>query len=108
MDRFGIINILKLNMYDTINLMFGVKNNTITEEIWTKFQMVQHNYVTRQMKNNLKNLKSKFAIPSRGTCLWNKHTETFFKIITSTLLFKAKLKVIRVFRKVTNYFQYYR
>ena len=40
MDRLGILNIFKLNIYHTINLMFRVKNNTIPEALRTKFQIV--------------------------------------------------------------------
>ena len=47
-DRLGILNIYKLNIYDTVNLMFRAKNNTIPEAFRTKFQIVQHNYATRQ------------------------------------------------------------
>ena len=49
-DRLGILNIYKLNIYHTVNLMFRVKNNTILEAFRTKFQIVQHNYATRQRK----------------------------------------------------------
>ena len=31
MDRLGVLNIFKLNIYHAINLMFTVKNNTIPE-----------------------------------------------------------------------------
>ena len=47
-DRLGILNIYKLNIYHTKNLMFRAKNNTIPEAFRTKFQIVQHNYATRQ------------------------------------------------------------
>ena len=43
MDRLGILNIFKLNIYHAINPMFRVKNNTISEALRTKFQIVQHN-----------------------------------------------------------------
>ena len=49
-DRLGILNIYKLNIYHTVNLMFRAKNNTIPEAFRTKFQIVQHNYATRQWK----------------------------------------------------------
>ena len=49
-DRLGILNIYKLNIYHTVNLMFRVKNNTIPEAFRTKLQIVQHNYATRQWK----------------------------------------------------------
>ena len=79
MDRLDILNIFKLNVYHTINLMFKVKNNTIPEAFRTKFQIVQHNCATRHSKNNFEEPKTifkatKFAISSRGPRLWNKHT----------------------------------
>ena len=37
MVRFGILNVYKLNIYYTVNLMFRVKNNTIPEAFRTKF-----------------------------------------------------------------------
>ena len=40
MDILGILNIYKLNIYHTVNLMFRVKNNTIPKTFWTKFQIV--------------------------------------------------------------------
>ena len=46
--RLGILNIYKLDIYHTVNLMFRAKNNTIPEAFRTKFQIVQHNYATRQ------------------------------------------------------------
>ena len=110
MDRLGILNIFKLNIYHTINLMFRVKNNTIPEALRTKFQIVQHNYATRHSKNNFEESKitfkaTKFAISSREPCLWNKHADRFLKTRTSALLFKAKLKEYLVkLRYVTNYF----
>ena len=37
MVRFDILNVYKLNIYYTVNLMFRVKNNTIPEAFRTKF-----------------------------------------------------------------------
>ena len=47
MDKLDIPNIYKLNIYYTVNLKFRVKNNTLPEALWTKFQIVQHNFATR-------------------------------------------------------------
>ena len=52
MEKLGILNIFKLNIYNTVNLMFREKNNTIPDTFRTKFQIVQHNYATRQSENN--------------------------------------------------------
>ena len=46
MDRLGILNIYKLSIYQTVNLMFKVKHNTIPEAFSTKFEIEQHNYAT--------------------------------------------------------------
>ena len=47
MDRLGILNIYKLSIYQTVNLiMFRVKHNTIPEAFSTKFEIEQHNYAT--------------------------------------------------------------
>ena len=111
MDRLGILNIYKLNIYHPVNLIFRVKSNTIPEAFWTKFQIAQHNYVTRHSKNNFEEPKitlkaTKFATSSRGSRLWNKHTDRFVKTITSALAFKARLKehLIKL-KNVRNYFK---
>ena len=49
MDKLGILNIHKITIYHTVNLMFRSKNNIIPEAFWTKFQIVQHNYVTNKL-----------------------------------------------------------
>ena len=49
-DRLGKLNIYKLNIYHTVNLMFRVKNYTIPEAFRTKFQIMQHNYATRHRR----------------------------------------------------------
>ena len=64
--------------------MLRVKNNTIPEALWTKFQ------ITEECKITFK--ATKFGISSRGPRLWNKHFDKFLKTITSALLFKARLK----------------
>ena len=110
MDKLGILNIYKLNVYRTVNLMFRVKNNTIPEVFRTKIQILQHNYATRHSENNFEEPKvnfkvTNFATSSSGPRLWNNHTERLLKTITSALLFKAKLKEYLVkLRNVTNYF----
>ena len=52
MEKTGIINIYKLNIYHVINLMFRVKNSTIPEALVNKFEIVHHPYQTRHSKNN--------------------------------------------------------
>ena len=96
MEKTGILNIYKLNIYHVINLMFRVKNNTIPEAFVNKFEIVlHHHYQTRHSENNFIEPKiyfkaTKFAISSRGPRLWNSLTDK--DIITSTPLFKRRLK----------------
>ena len=110
MEKTGILNIYKLNIYHVINLMFRVKNNTIPEAFVNKFEIVHHHYPTRHSENNFIEPKiyfkaTKFAISSRGPRLWNSLTDKDTKTITSTPLFKRRLKnhLIKI-KNVTNYF----
>ena len=52
MEKTGILNIHKLNIYHIITLMFRVKNNTIPEAFVNKFEIVHHHYPTRHSENN--------------------------------------------------------
>ena len=110
MEKTGILNIYKLNIYHVINLMFRVKNNTIPEAFVNKFEIVHHHYQTRHSENNFVEPKiyfkaTKFAISSRGPRLWNSLTDKDIKTITSTPLFKRRLKnhLIKI-KNITNYF----
>ena len=99
MDKLGMLNIYKSNIYHVVYLMFIIKNNTKSEAFRTKFQMVQHNYATRKNKNNFEKPKitfkvTNFAISSRGLHHWNKYTDRFLKTINSALLLKQNLKNI--------------
>ena len=87
--------------------MFRVKNNTITEVIVNKFEIVHHHYPTRHSGNNFIEPKiyfkaTKIAISSHGPRLWNTLTDT--KIVTSTQLFNRRLKnhLVKI-KNVTNY-----
>ena len=59
MGKLGIPNIYKLIVYQTVNTIFKLKNNTMPEAFWTKFQIVQHKCVRRQ-KNNFEKPKINF------------------------------------------------
>ena len=49
---------------------------------------------------------TKFAVSSRGPCIWNKHTDKLLKTTNSLSLFKAKIKdrLIKL-KKISIYFQ---
>ena len=75
-EKTGILNIYKLNIYHIINLMFRVKNNAIPEVFVNKFEIVHHHYPTWHSENNFTEPKiyfmaTKFATSSCGPHLWN-------------------------------------
>ena len=110
MKKIVILDICILNIYHVINLRFRFKNNTKPEAFEDKFEIVHHHYPVRHSENNFIEPKvyfkaTKFAISSRGPRLWNSLTDKETKTITSTQLFKSKLKnhLIKV-KNMTNYF----
>ena len=71
MEKNGILNVYKLNLYQVLNFMFRVLNQTIPKNFQTKFQYIEHKYETRQSKYNFvipkRNARiTRFAISSRG------------------------------------------
>ena len=71
--------------------MFRVKNNTIPEAFVNKFDQTRHsenNFIEPKIYFNA----TKFAISSRRPRLWNSLTDKGIKTITSTPLFKRRLK----------------
>ena len=60
MEENGILNVYKFNLYQFLNFMFRVHNQTIPKSFQTKFQYIEHKYETRQSKDN-------FIIPKRNT-----------------------------------------
>ena len=61
-EKTGILNICKLNIYHEINLMLRVKNNTIPEAFVNKFEII----ITQQdiVKTTSFNLKYILRLPS--------------------------------------------
>ena len=86
MEENGILNVYKLNLYQVLNFIFIVHNETVPKSFQTKFQYIEHKYKTRQSKDNFiipkTNTRSTcFAISSRGPRIWNSLTNNPFKII---------------------------
>ena len=91
------------------NIMFRLKNNTILEAFENKFETEHHHYPTRDSENNFIEPKihfkaTTFAISLRGPHLWNSLTDKYTKAISSTPLFKRKLKnhLIKI-KNITNF-----
>ena len=77
--------------------MFRVHNKTIPKSFQTKFQYIEHKYETRQSKDNFiipkRNTQiTRFAISSRGPCIWISFTSNSTKTIDFYLLFKSTIK----------------
>ena len=105
-EKTGILNICKLNIYHEINLMLRVKNNTIPEAFVNKFEII----ITQQDIVKTTSLNLKYIL--RLSSLQYLHVDhvsgiaLLIKIlITSTPLFKRRLKnhLIKI-KNVTNYF----
>ena len=110
MQKFKILNIHKINIYQVLNFMFRVKNNTIPNVFNKKFKLINHIYPTRNSQNNfvlsmIKYKQTKNAISVRGPSLWNNVLKENQKIITSEPLFKGKLKDLLL--SLENEIQYF-
>ena len=77
--------------------MFKVKNGLIPDAFQNKFNMISHDYFTKNSMGNFKkprfSLKiTKFAISSRGPHLWNKILVNNTKAFTTYFLFQTTIK----------------
>ena len=86
MRELCILNIYQFNIY-VLNLMFKAKNGLIPVAFQNKFNMISHDYFTKNSMCNFKeprfSLKiTKFAILSRGPRLWNKILDNNTKAFT--------------------------
>ena len=52
MVRIKVLNIYKLNIYQILNFMFGIKTNTAPGISENQFTEIQHQYSTRFSKNS--------------------------------------------------------
>ena len=97
MEENDILNVYKLNLYQVLNFMFRVHNETIPKSFQTKFQYIEHKYETRQSKDNFIILKTntritRFAVSSRGPRIWNSFTNNPTKTIDFYPLFKSTIE----------------
>ena len=97
MEGNGILNVYKLDIYQVLNFMFRVHNETIPKSFQTKFQYIEHKYETRQSKDNFiipkRNMRiTRFTISSCGPRIWNSLTINPTKTIYFFPLFKSTIK----------------
>ena len=97
MKEICILNIYQLNIYNILNLIFKVQNGLIPDAFQKKFNMISHDYFTKNTMCNFKehrfNLKvTKFGILSRRPRLWNKISDNSTKAFTSYSLFQTTVK----------------
>ena len=77
--------------------MFKVRNSLIPYAFQNKFNMISHDYFTKNSMCNFKeprfSLKAtKFTISSQGPRLWNKILDNNTKAFTSYSLFQTTIK----------------
>ena len=97
MEENGILNVYKLNLYQFLNFMYRVHNETIPKSFKTKFQYIEQKYETRHSKDNFlipkRNTRiTRFAISSRGPRIWSSLTNNPAKTIDFYPLFKSSIK----------------
>ena len=97
MEENDILNVYKLNLYQVLNFMFRVHNETIPKNFQTKLQYIEHKYEIRQSKDNFIIPKgntgiTRFAISSRGPRIWNSLINNPTKTIDFYPLFNSTLK----------------
>ena len=97
MQKLKILNIHKLNLYQTLKFMFLVKDSTILIVFNKKFETIDHSYPARYSRNKFvlsttKYKQTKNAISSRGSSLWNIILSENLKTLTSEEPFKGKIK----------------
>ena len=100
MRELCVLNIYQLNIY-VLNLMFKAKNGLIPDAFQNKFNLISHDYFTKNSMCNFKeprfSLKiTKFAISSREPRLWNKILDNNTKAFTSYSLFQTTIKNILI------------
>ena len=97
MRELYVLNIYQLNIYNVLNLMFKVKNGLIPDAFQNKFNMISHDYFTKNSMYNFKEPRfslqvTKFEISSRGPRLWNKILDNSTKAFTPYYLFQTTIK----------------
>ena len=81
MKDLNILNVYQINLFQTLQFMFKLKNEKTPQVFKTQFAKIQHRYPTRYSTNNYviprtTLRKTDFAITCRGPSLWNKNTST--------------------------------
>ena len=97
MEENGILNVYKLNLYQVLNFMFRVHNQTIPKSFQIKFQYIEQKYETRQSKDNFiipkRNTQiTRFATSSRGPRICHSLINNPTKTIYFYPLFKSTIK----------------
>ena len=97
MRELCVLNIYQFNIYNVLNLMFKVKNGLIPDAFQNKFNMISHDYFTKNCMCNFReprfSLKiTKFAISSQGPRLWNIILDNNTKAFASYSLLQTTIK----------------
>ena len=100
MEKLKILNIYKINLYQSLIFMlfmFRVKNNTTRNVFHERFTNINHLCPTRFSQNNftqrtIKSSRTKFGISSRGPLLGTIHLLPFKSNVSRKIVLRNQLK----------------
>ena len=97
MNTFKILNVYKLNLYQTLIFMFKMKQDTAPVVFRNRVREISHPYPTRHSFNRFEEPKiqlnqTKFSVSSRGPRVWNKLLNNQQASIENELFFKKSIK----------------
>ena len=110
MEKLNILNFYKITVYISPIFILRIKNNTMPYAFYERFTNINHQYPNRFCQNNfvqnkLKFPRTKFAISSCGSRLWNNILTALQNQCTSQNSFEESIK--ETLLKVCNEFDYF-
>ena len=113
MHKLGILNVFKLNIFQTLVFMFKVRKGMSPKVFIDEFKKINHKYPTRHSKDcfSLPKIKSsfgKFSMSYRGPYLWNSFVKQHSVLRDEkTSLESFKVLTKRIILRIQNDLHYY-
>jgi len=113
MHKLGILNLFKLNIFQTLVFMFKVRKGMSPNVFIDEFKKINHKYPTRHSLNcfSLPKITSsfgKFSMTYRGPCLWNSFVKKHTVLQNETISLETfKVLIKRIVLNIENEILYY-